>query len=846
MIRSIVFPFALILFLTNALGQSFRVQLQSEEVEAGKPFQVAFVASSDDVSQPQFPSFDRLVVLSGPRAEQEMVNVGGSLSTQTVYRFELQASKPGTYLIGTATAVVEGEVVYTNSLELRVVAPQPELSPEDQALRRALERSLSQNISLEATLSDRRVYVGEPVDLTYDLWIDAQLSSQVGSISREGTPQFPGFSATPIPIKNERTLEIRQGKRFLKTRVSAYRLIAQTPGTFSMDSLPLGMTVAIPRATRTPQNDLEAFQRQFQPNFREYRYTIVSARPKLEVLPLPATDRPVDFSGLVGTLTLRTELTRNSLQTGQEAQLILTFDGDADFGLLTPPALLLPPGMEAYPPTVVPPTAGTGRIITYPFVARNPGSFSIPTPQLSFFNPSTRTYQQLGGDTLLVTVTGEALSAAIAQEDDSGANAAFDKTFFPHKTGLRAQAEAWIHTGFWEVMLLPWLLMIPVLLLYRQQQRRLRDPQYQRQRAFKKALAEQLRLAQQAFQQNRPKDGHAALLAALWVLLEDRLDLRPEAQTNDQLRAALAAATWSTAEQERLLGLLFRCRAGAYGHQVSVADKQLLADVTAFMEVAPPRPPLVVAEETQFPVLATLLICCSLVGSLSAQTSWDQAAAAYRQADYARSARIYDSLYRSGERSIDLFQNWGNAAYQNGALGRAVWAYEKGLRYEPASRLTQQNLAFVRKDVRSDILPRPELALERSWREGIGRVGPAGWSWLAVWLSLSLALVVAGSLWWPKLRRFRTPLLLSGGALLAICLWLRVSSDPERPNGQAIILSATVVREAPEGQRELLLLVPGVKVYTGEVVSGWREIRVQDPESGELVGYVPTGLVGEL
>lgn len=844
---------ALIAWLLPSLwAQQFRVQVQGSDVQVDEPFEVAFVLTGGEGKQVQFPMFDRLTKISGPTATQEMVNLQGTLTTQTVYRFEFKASRPGTYLISTATAQIGTEILSTSPVEVQVVAPVSDLTEEDLALRRELERSLGRSIRVEARLSSTRIYAGEPVELTYDLWIEADLAGQVGNISREGTPQFPGFSVTTIPSRNERTLEFSQGKRYIRTRISTFQLIPQAAGTVFLDSLPVAMTIAIPRAGRQPQNELEVFQRKFQPDFRDYRYQIASGRKKLEVLPLPAEGRPLDFSGLVGSLELDARLADSLLETGMQSQIVLAFRGEADFGLLIAPALSLPPGLEGFPPEIVPTPDGKGRQITYSFVARTPGTFSIPVPVLSFFDPVSRSFRQLGGDSLRLLASGEALVTAV---DSAARSSTDDLTFspvlFPMRSGLRMQAEEWVLRWSWELMALPWLLFSLGALLWRRYQRKLQDPVYQQQRRLRLRIDSQRHRAQKAVQAKQPREAGAALLEAMWAIAEERLNLPRESHLPGTLAGILACTSWPRETQDRYLQAIHTCQTLAYGHAPAI-NPRLVKDINSLIDhLMSLAPPLGDPKESKPVNLWPRVMACAALMVLSwmsvqADPSFDAAEKAYQAHDYGRSATIYDSLYRAGERSLALFHNWGNAAYQRGDLGRSVWAFEKGLRHEPTSKLTRSNLSYVQRGIRSDILPRPELNIERSWREIIGRVGPSGWSWLAICFSTAMALMMGLSLRWSRIRAWRLRSGLALGIGLILCIWLRSVSDPARPNGQAIVILQTVIREAPEGQRELLTLSPGIKVYMGERISEWQQIRVQDPESGELVGFVPSESVAAL
>lgn len=821
-------------------AQTFELQINEANILVNQPFEVAFVLTGGTGSQEQFPTFNGFQVIKGPLKAEELVNIQGNLVNRVIYRFELQATRPGTRIINTATITVNNEILASDPQELRVNIQQESLSNEDIQLRKALERSLGKNIRFESTLSSKTVYLGEPITLSYDLWIDAQLSGQVGSISRESTPQFQGFSAIPEPTRSEKTLEIRSGKRFLRTKVSKYRLIPQSIGTMSLDTMQVGMTVAIPRSGRIPQNDLETFQRQFQPGFREYRFLLSAEAKTITVRPLPTSGKPVDFSGLVGQIDLEISIPDSSFETGEEGHIILTLTGLADYGLLSPPQLEYPTGFEGFPPTISAKSEGSGLVLDYAFVPRQPGNFSIELPTISAFDPAKKAYQTLGGGQLSLDVSGESLTIDDSNQDQNNTDIEFQSRLLNHVDGIRARAESWILSWFWLAMLLPWLVLLGLWIARKQQLLKLNDPDFQQHVIFQRQMDLEMKRAVKGLKSTEPSTGYAALHHVLWLIAHRYLGIKEENQTEASLQKALLESSWPLPLKTGFQELMTSCRTAGFGSEslkkedLPAMIKALLSDIEKAEKERKEKPTLA-------PVLVGLFLL--LMPSVFGQDVWTEASQTFDQKQYAEAAAMYQDLYESGERSVDLFHNWGTAAFQNGAVGRAVWAYEKALRYEPGMTLTRNNLEAIRRQLRSDILPRPDLPFERDFQETIARVGPAGWSWLAAGLSGLLVGFLAFSMWFPQLRPWRTRLLFFLTIGLCLSVWLRVASDPERPNGEGIVIKKTIVREAPEGQRELIPLPAGVKVYMGEIVSGWQEVRILHPESGELTGYVKGGTI---
>ena len=62
---------------------------------------------------------------------------------------------------------------------------------------------------------------------------------------------------------------------------------------------------------------------------------------------------------------------------------------------------------------------------------------------------------------------------------------------------------------------------------------------------------------------------------------------------------------------------------------------------------------------------------------------------------FIQAARTYERLLGSAEHA-DLYYNLGNAYYRMGEVGHAVWAYEKGLQFEPRNDDIKHNLELVK------------------------------------------------------------------------------------------------------------------------------------------------------
>jgi hypothetical protein len=91
-----------------------------------------------------------------------------------------------------------------------------------------------------------------------------------------------------------------------------------------------------------------------------------------------------------------------------------------------------------------------------------------------------------------------------------------------------------------------------------------------------------------------------------------------------------------------------------------------------------------------------------LSGQESADDLYNKGNAYYSSDQFQEASQLYESLIHSVEHE-DLYYNLGNAYFRQGEIGNAIWAYEKGLQFNPRDKDLQHNNALVRAHVRDRI-----------------------------------------------------------------------------------------------------------------------------------------------
>ena len=147
----------------------------------------------------------------------------------------------------------------------------------------------------------------------------------------------------------------------------------------------------------------------FENEYRTVRKRITTPAVTVHVKQLPG-GAPASFGGGVGTYTLQTRLSKDSLKTHEAASLLVTVTGKGNVSLLEAPKISFPPDMEAYDvkttSSVTPGSGGTSgsKTFEYPFIPRSYGEFEIPAVEYAYYDVNAGKYVTLRSNPLPVRV----------------------------------------------------------------------------------------------------------------------------------------------------------------------------------------------------------------------------------------------------------------------------------------------------------------------------------------------------------------------------------------------------------------------------------------------------------
>ena len=223
----------------------------------------------------------------------------------------------------------------------------------------------------------------------------------------------------------------------------------------------------------------------------------------------------------------------------------------------------------------------------------------------------------------------------------------------------------------------------------------------------------------------------------------------------------------------------------------------------------------------------------------------------YLKGDYRDAVLAYEQVAALGVVSDDLYYNLGNAYYKEGALGQAIYNYERALEIDPSgagSDDARYNLDAAREAVKrksGDRLVGAEAV--PFWIRTVQPYSTSTLSWtFLVLYTLLFALLVTlrfvtpgflrASLW--ALFAFWILGTLYAGALLGGRLYLTTRVE------RAIVLSDTLaVHEGPDANYQTTFTVhAGLLVRVTEHDQDWARVRLQNG----LEGWVQVSAIGKL
>ncbi|MBN1153497.1 protein BatD [candidate division KSB1 bacterium] len=498
---------------------------------------------------PVLPNMEEFATYMGSSGTSQNIQfINGRMSVSKSYSFTYMATKVGTFEIGPAEISYNGNKISSNKLTIEIVAGgagQRGSSPRSRPDASAQGTSdLKDNLLLRVFIDKSRVYVNEPVILSYKIYTAVTVTSY--GISKQ--PDMEGFWVEEFELPNPPPTkrEMYNGKEYIVAEIRKLALFPTDAGKKTVGSMQIQCDVRVQNQRRS------IFDSFFDDPFfgRSIKADVFSSPVNIEVLPLPETGRPASFSGAVGDYTMAAAVDKQTVETNDAIALKLTLKGTGNIKMLPEPEVNIPPDFEKYDPKISRSIERTGnriagsKVMEYVLIPRFPGIQRIRPIEFNFFNPRTSSYETIRTSELVIDVLQgddemSVAGAGLSKEEVKllGQDIRFIQRNIPK---LRRQGHFFYQSPFFIIgLLLPLVLMIAAILQRRHMDKMYENQAYARNRKANQLARKRLRRARSLLQEDTQKEFYAETSRALIGFLADKLNLSAAGIITDELEAMM-------------------------------------------------------------------------------------------------------------------------------------------------------------------------------------------------------------------------------------------------------------------------------------------------------------------
>lgn len=511
-------------------------------VIAGETFQITYTLKNPKSTHPGFypPNAPDGVTFYGTstyRSQQSSISVINgrlkSVTTTTVtWILTAVANKPGQITIGPATVVDGSDKLKSNPVTIQVQGgqvnnlPQPKNNPN--IAEQNVYNQQNKDLFLELVASKQRAYLGEAIFVYTKVYSRYQIS-----IDDMKPAKFPGFWVNDLqmPSRIQAKDVIINGRHYLTAILDKKVIFPQQTGNLKI--APYSLTVSV----------YDNF------GFPYGQKTITSNPLTIHVLPLPAENKPANFSGAVGRFNLNVQIDKDQVNVDEPLTIKVVISGVGNFGIFDIPTPSVPGSFEELEPKEIPQYTATeaglnGRIVKeFIYIPRATGTFNLPPIVFNYFDPQTKQYKTLTSQPVTIKVTGHldtthvyASYGSNAQAIGSDINYIYVGKFKLYRKGHFFAGSLWHWLSY--IIL---LLVFAIVVYFGRKTIKLRsDVKSFKARQASKISQKRLQQARRLMKHNEKEKFYEEVANALWGYIGDKLGIDPAELTREKIREELA------------------------------------------------------------------------------------------------------------------------------------------------------------------------------------------------------------------------------------------------------------------------------------------------------------------
>jgi len=578
-----------------------------KQVYIGQQFQLTFTinAEGSNFMAPEILNFN---ILSGPMVStgQNIMNVNGKLeySSSMSYTFILEATKAGTFTIPQALISVKGKRFMSNSSTVTVLSQNQrpaQQNPNNNQPQGKGQVQMPDNIGgdvfLKAVVDKNNPYQGELITVTFKLYTP---TNRLQIDAPEKIPSYPGFWAQDLlkdATQYPQYTETFNGKKYIVAELRKAALYPQKSGSLTIDPLVQNVIYQVKVKSRSPLADDPFFGNDpffknlmddsfFGSEYQNVKKTLHSSPITINVKPLPAANRPLDFSGAVGQFSMKAQVDRTEVNTNDGITLKVSVSGTGNLNLIEKPAINFPPDFEVYEPKIIDNfnnkggTSGT-RTFEYLIIPRAAGDFTIDPIQFSYFSPAQKDYSILNSERFRLKVKkgGGSTAEAAAQGDvkymGNDIRYLMEPPLHIHPMGNGLYGKS----IYWILLILPILGFILFIILHQRNTRLKGDAKLMQRKKATRIAVKRLHKAKKMLDNGQHDAFHEEISFALWGYISQKFNIPMSLLSMDTAREQLELRNVDEALTERFINTLHDCNYARYAPAGKALNMQQLYDL---------------------------------------------------------------------------------------------------------------------------------------------------------------------------------------------------------------------------------------------------------------------------
>ncbi len=605
-LNKIVFLFSIVAGLLLLPGRSFSqklvAQVSKNKVYVGEAFQVSF-SSAGNFSEFRKPAMSDFEIYSGPNQSTSVQIVNGSMSQTISLSYMIAAKKEGKYIIGAATAVINGTKVESTPITIEVIKGSPPQQQQQndpfagifgndpnvgqQQQQESQKTAVSgEDLFLRTYVSKKQCYLGEQITVTQKIY--GRTNIQQRGPQNAKPPGYAGFWAKDEERKGPINLEVESmdGISYHVAEYSKTYLFPQRTGKLTIDPMEIDWVVRV--KTKKVQSIFDQF---FGGGYQDLVVKLKSKPVTVDVMALPEKGKPEGFTGAVGKFNFSAHINHDKVKANEAINLKLSVSGSGNISLAEAPKIMFPEGFETFDPKVnenINTKGGISGSKTYDYlvVPRKAGTYVIKDIHFSYFDLEKKQYVTIPSPELRITVEG----------GDPGSSTG--ATVYNPKNEVAAQENDIRYLKVGDMQLRPageeffgstkhyLLLLLPVLLFFLFLGGRAYYLKSQsnvvavKERKAARMAKKQLVLADKFKAQNKRDAFYNEVLTALNKYLSHKMNIPIADLSKDNISASLTQKGVSTDTVGKLMNTLNDCEYARYAPAAVEQDLNLVYNNT--------------------------------------------------------------------------------------------------------------------------------------------------------------------------------------------------------------------------------------------------------------------------